>query len=68
MSVPFLSYAFLKYYIQLNLRIQAKSGFERTWKILSKLRPSSNTLSPNSVKQIQIQGIKVSMQLKGLGF
>jgi hypothetical protein len=67
MSVPFVSYhAFIKYYAAepKNSSILLKSCFERLWKIVPKLRPSSKTVCPNSVKQIQ--GVTMSMQSKGL--
>jgi hypothetical protein len=74
MSVPFVSYhAFLKYYYTAEPIKEFKHtlskvalNVERLWKIVPKFkRPSSNTVSPNSVKKkIGCKG--VHMQLKGL--
>jgi hypothetical protein len=51
-------HAFFKYYTaepknSSIIKSCFECGFERSWKIVPKLRPSSNTVSPNSVKQIQ---------------
>jgi hypothetical protein len=53
--------------MQLNLRIQAyfmKICFERLRKIVPKLRHSSRTVCPNSVKKIE--AVAKSMQMIGL--
>jgi hypothetical protein len=70
MSVHFVSYIHFWGIIQLNLRIQAyalyftKSGFEHLWKIVPKYLPQILWHVPKLCKNIQ--GVKVSMQLKGL--